>query len=103
MADLSLSLFGPFLVTIDGAPIPELGSAKARALLAYLAAEADRPHRRELWPRCCGRNIASPARERTSARRCLPCAPPWGTDRLQRRRIPRPRALGYAPRPRPFS
>jgi DNA-binding SARP family transcriptional activator len=55
MAHLALSLFGSFEASLDGAPITTFESAKVRALLAYLAAEADRPHRREalaalLWP-----------------------------------------------------
>src|SRR6266511_3796346 len=42
-------------VTTDGAPITTFESDKVRALLAYLAVEADRPHRRDalaglLWP-----------------------------------------------------
>ena len=55
MAHLSLSLLGPFQVTLDGQPVTGFKSNKVRALLAYLAVEADRPHRREvlaglLWP-----------------------------------------------------
>jgi WD40 repeat protein/DNA-binding SARP family transcriptional activator len=55
MARLALSLFGSFTATLDGALITTFESNKVRALLAYLAAEADRPHRREalaalLWP-----------------------------------------------------
>jgi DNA-binding SARP family transcriptional activator/predicted ATPase len=55
MAHLSLSLLGPFQVTRDGQPVTGFKSNKVRALLAYLAVEADRPHRREvlaglLWP-----------------------------------------------------
>jgi len=55
VARLSLSLLGPFQVTLDGQPIIGFKSNKVRALLAYLAVEADRPHRREtlaglLWP-----------------------------------------------------
>jgi DNA-binding SARP family transcriptional activator len=55
MAHLSLSLLGSFQMTLDGKPGTGLKSNKARALLAYLAVEADRPHRREvlaglLWP-----------------------------------------------------
>ena len=55
MARLSLSFLGPFQVTLDGQPVTGFKSNKVRALLAYLAVEADRPHRREvlaglLWP-----------------------------------------------------
>jgi DNA-binding SARP family transcriptional activator len=54
MMRLSLSLLGPFQATLDGAPAV-FATDRARALLAYLAVEADRPHRREaladlLWP-----------------------------------------------------
>jgi predicted ATPase/Tfp pilus assembly protein PilF len=55
MTQLSLSLLGPFQVTLDGEPVTDFATDKARALLAYLAVEADHPHRREvlaglLWP-----------------------------------------------------
>ena len=55
MARLVLRLFGRLEATLDGALITAFESAKVRALLAYLAAEADRPQRREalaefLWP-----------------------------------------------------
>jgi DNA-binding SARP family transcriptional activator/predicted ATPase len=55
MAHLSLSCLGPFQVTLDGQPVTGFKSNKVRALLAYLAVEADRPHSRELlagllWP-----------------------------------------------------
>ncbi|MEW6232674.1 MAG: BTAD domain-containing putative transcriptional regulator [Chloroflexota bacterium] len=55
MPHLSLSLLGPFQVTLEGQPVTGFKSNKVRALLAYLAVEADRPHRREvlaglLWP-----------------------------------------------------
>lgn len=55
MAHLSLSCLGPFQVTLDGQPVTSFKSNKVRALLAFLAVEADRPHRREvlaglLWP-----------------------------------------------------
>ncbi|MCL7454095.1 MAG: hypothetical protein M8467_13710 [Anaerolineae bacterium] len=55
MAALSIRLFGPFEVELDGEPVTRFVTDKARALLAYLAVEADRPHRREalaglLWP-----------------------------------------------------
>ncbi len=52
---LSLALFGGFDITLDGQPLVGLKSDKVRALLAYLAVEATRSHRREtlaglLWP-----------------------------------------------------
>jgi len=55
MANLVISLLGSFQVTLDGQLITGFKSNKVRALLAYLAVEADRPHRREslaglLWP-----------------------------------------------------
>ncbi|MGC9333699.1 MAG: tetratricopeptide repeat protein, partial [Anaerolineae bacterium] len=54
-ARLGISLLGSFRVTLDGEPVTDFVSDKVRALLAYLAVEADRPHRRErlagmLWP-----------------------------------------------------
>ena len=55
MARLEIFLLGSFQVTLDSEPLTNFESDKARALLAYLAVEADRPHRREalaglLWP-----------------------------------------------------
>jgi len=55
MARLSLCLLGPLQATLDGQPVTSLESNKARALLAYLAVEANRPHSRDalaglLWP-----------------------------------------------------
>jgi len=55
MARLKISLLGPIQVTLDGQPVTGFKSNKVRALLAYLAVEADKPHRREslaglLWP-----------------------------------------------------
>jgi len=55
MPRLSLSLLGPFQVTLDGNPVTAFESDKVRALLAYLAVESDRPQRRGklaglLWP-----------------------------------------------------
>jgi DNA-binding SARP family transcriptional activator len=47
MAHLSLFLLGPFEATLAGAPVTDFESGKVRALLAYLAVEADRPHRRD--------------------------------------------------------
>jgi WD40 repeat protein/serine/threonine protein kinase/DNA-binding SARP family transcriptional activator len=55
MAHLTIRLLGPFQVTLNEQPITGFESDKVRALLAYLAVEAGRPHRREalaglLWP-----------------------------------------------------
>ncbi len=55
MAHLSMSLLGPLQITLSGDPVTGFESDKARALLAYLAAEAPQPHRRDslaglLWP-----------------------------------------------------
>jgi len=64
MAQLSISCLGPFQVTLDGQPVMDFKSNKVRALLAYLAVEADRPHRREilaglLWPDWSDRSALS--------------------------------------------
>jgi len=61
MARLSLCLLGTFRVDLAGEPVTAFGYDKVRALLAYLAVEADRPHRREalaglLWPEQPERN-----------------------------------------------
>jgi len=55
VAHLAIELLGSFRVTLDGEPVTAFESDKVRALLAYLAMEADRPRRREklvglLWP-----------------------------------------------------
>ena len=55
MAELSLELLGPFQATHNGLAITGLTSDRLRALLAYLAVEADRSHLRPslavfLWP-----------------------------------------------------
>lgn len=52
---LSLKVLGSFQALLDGAPITGFNSDKTRALLAFLAIESDRTHRREslaalLWP-----------------------------------------------------
>jgi predicted ATPase/DNA-binding SARP family transcriptional activator len=47
MARLSIRLLGPFQITLNGEPVSNFASDKVRALLAYLATSADRPHRRE--------------------------------------------------------
>ena len=55
MSRLTLSFLGPTYVTLDGEPVTGFRTQKVLALLAYLAADSDRPHRREtlmtlLWP-----------------------------------------------------
>ncbi len=55
MSRLAVSLLGPFRAALEGRPLLGFRSDKARALLVYLAVEADRPHAREalaglLWP-----------------------------------------------------
>lgn len=57
MAHLAISLLGTFQVNLDGHPQSAFETDKTRALLAYLAVESGRPHRREalaamLWPDC---------------------------------------------------
>jgi DNA-binding SARP family transcriptional activator len=52
---LAINLLGHFEVTLDGQPVPRFRTDKMRALLAYLAVEAERDHRRAmlaglLWP-----------------------------------------------------
>lgn len=55
MVHLRMALLGSFQVWLDGEPVTSFRSDKVRALLAYLALEADRPHTRAslcglLWP-----------------------------------------------------
>jgi len=55
MTHLTISLLGPLQITLDGRPVTDFATDKARALLAYLAVEAGTPHRRDalaglLWP-----------------------------------------------------
>ncbi|RLC60629.1 MAG: hypothetical protein DRI80_10610 [Chloroflexota bacterium] len=64
MAHLSLYLLGTFQVTLDDKPVTSFKSNKVRALLAYLAVEANRLHRREtlaglLWPKWPDRDALS--------------------------------------------
>jgi len=44
---LEIHLLGTFQVILDGVPVAGFATDKARALLAYLAVESDRPHRRD--------------------------------------------------------
>jgi DNA-binding SARP family transcriptional activator len=55
MNGLTLTLLGSFQIKINGEPICGVASNKVRALLVYLAVEANRPHRRDVlaemfWP-----------------------------------------------------
>ena len=60
MTRLTIRLLGPPQFVLDGEPITGFESDKVRALLVYLAVEADRPQRREtlatlLWPESSAR------------------------------------------------
>src|SRR6478672_3925870 len=55
MPRLEQYFLGPFRVTLSGEPLTGFATDKVRALLAYLAVEGKRAHRREalaglLWP-----------------------------------------------------
>lgn len=55
MTPLHINLLGPFRITNNGSPVTGIESQRGRALLAYLAVEGGKPHRREklaafLWP-----------------------------------------------------
>ncbi len=55
MTRLQVSLLGALEVVVDGRPVTGFESSKVRALLAYLAAQPERPHNRDLltgllWP-----------------------------------------------------
>ena len=70
MAQLEIKLLGSFHAARSGAPLTGFDSDKVRALLAYLAVESERPHRRErlaglLWPEFSERAA------RTNLRRAL--------------------------------
>jgi DNA-binding SARP family transcriptional activator len=77
---LSLTLLGPFQATWDGRPIA-FATGAARALLAYLAVEADRAHPREhlaalLWPEAAREGAATNLRQTLArVRRALPGPP----------------------------
>lgn len=47
MGNLELYLLGPFQARLDGTTVGGFRSDKTRALLAYLAVESDKPHRRD--------------------------------------------------------
>lgn len=70
VAHLSISLLGTFQVSLDGSATTLFESDKVRGLLAYLAVENSRPHRREalaalFWP------DASQDKARQNLRRAL--------------------------------
>jgi predicted ATPase/DNA-binding SARP family transcriptional activator len=55
MRNLTIEFLGPAKIMLDGAIVSDIKTAKTTALLAYLALESNRPHRREalaglLWP-----------------------------------------------------
>lgn len=85
MATLSISLLGTFAVTYQGQPVVAFPYDKVRALLAYLAVEADRPQRRArlaalFWPDEARRvALQSLSQALYQLRRALPAgaAPPW--------------------------
>ena len=86
MAQLSISLLGPFQVTLDGKPLNGFETGKSRALLAYLAVEADRAHSRAflaelLWPdRPRGKALANLRHTLASLRKTIgdaAAAPPF--------------------------
>ena len=75
---LELALLGSFEVRLNGEPVRGLTSEKIRALLAYLAVEADRAHSREqlaelLWPdRAPGIALQNLRQSLTRLQRLLP-------------------------------
>jgi len=55
LANLDIKLFGAFQVSLNKKPVESIMSDKSQALLAYVAVESHRPHRRDhlagmLWP-----------------------------------------------------
>jgi DNA-binding SARP family transcriptional activator len=92
MARLSIHLLGPMQVTLDSQAVTRFETEKARALLAYLAVEADRPHRRDLlaellWPeRPAGAAGANLRHTLAALRRAIgdtPAAPGVGDQAVQ--------------------
>ena len=74
MARLTLCFLGPLEAKLDRVPVAGLATNKVRALLAYLAVESDRPHRREmlaglLWPDWPQRSARTNLRNALSALR----------------------------------
>ena len=67
MAHLALALLGSFQITMDGQPVVALTAGRLRALLAYLAVEADKEHSRAalaglFWPERSDREALSALR-----------------------------------------
>ncbi len=74
MLHLSLALLGSFQATLDGQLVSGWKSNKIKGLLAYLAAEADQPHPREmlaglLWPNYSNSSALNNLRDALSALR----------------------------------
>ena len=86
MASLSLSFLGPFQATRDGQPVVGFESNKVRALLAYLAIEADHPHTREELAFLI---MARPARP-GSAVKPAPGAGQFASNPMATKRLSRP-------------
>jgi adenylate cyclase len=83
MARLSLSLLGAYQVKLDGTALTGFKSNKVRALLAFLAVEADCPHSRQslaglLWPELPDQAAAGALRNALSNLRRLLAAQPDG-------------------------
>lgn len=75
MTRLTISLLGPLQIVQDGEPVSGFKSGKVRALLAFLAVEANRPHRREtlsglLWPDFSDRDALANLRQALYNLRC---------------------------------
>ena len=97
MPHLSLFLLGAFEATLDGEPITAFGSDKARGLLAFLAVESARPHRRAelagmFWP-----DSRKKRRRTISARPCFACAAPCASQSVPH--SPSPRANPFCRSP----
>src|SRR5262245_4362997 len=77
LAALAISLFGPFAVQANGAPLPRLRWRRAEAILALLVLRHPRPVERTwlaglLWPTCVeGQGLATLRRYLTDLRRAL--------------------------------
>ena len=73
MPRLVVRFLGGYRVELDGEPVYGFETDKARALLAYLMVEADRPHRRETLAAFSGPTGPTPLRATTCARRSSGC------------------------------